>query len=146
MSDGASATTVYNAPVMRSPALFRLMLRLSLVAVLLMSVAPAVSRVLAAGDAARAPILMELCTSAGLKLIDVSSFIGADEPATPAHSAVDAACGYCLLATPLPLLLLLVLALVFGLAAGPLFRPYTAVMPRPRNPRGLGSQGPPLVL
>lgn len=138
--------TVYNCAVIRAPALFRLMLQLALAAVLLMSIAPTASRVLTAGDSARQPILMELCTSAGLKLIDISSFIGTEEPATATHDAADAACGYCLLATPLPLLLLMLVVLLFRQVAATHVRRDPPPLRTPRNRRGIGSQGPPHAL
>lgn len=127
-------------------ALFRLMHRLALVAALLMVIAPTVSRVLTATGAAHVPVLMTLCTSRGLELVDVAPYIATAPPAATTHDASDAACGYCLLVTPLPLLLLAMLGLCIVRAAAPLSRLATLVLPRPRNHRGLGSQGPPLAL
>lgn len=129
-----------------SSALFRLMLRLALGAALLMAIAPTVSRVLTATGAAHVPILMELCTSRGLKMVDVAPYIATEAPVATTHEASDTACGYCLLVTPLPLLLLAMLGLCIVRAAAPPSRLATLVLPRPRNHRGLGSQGPPLAL
>ena len=48
------------------------------------------------------PVLMELCTASGLKVIDVAPFVGALEetPATP--HVMEEACAYCTLLPPLP--------------------------------------------
>lgn len=126
--------------------MFRPMLRLALVAMLLMSIAPVVSRLLAANGSAHEPVLMEICTSSGLKLIDVSPFIGTEAPEMSAHGAIDTACGYCLLATPLPLLLLALLILTYREAEKPRFRGYDPFLGSHRNRRGIGSRGPPLAL
>lgn len=142
----ACAATVYNHAVMRTAASFRLMLQLALAAALLLAITPTISRVLAASDFAHQPILMELCTSAGMEQIDISSFIGAEEPATAAHGATDAACGYCLLATPLPLLLLALVVMLFPKAGRLRVQRAAPCLCVSRNRRGLGSQGPPFAL
>lgn len=115
-------------------------------AVLLMSIAPTVSRLLLSVVSPHQPILMELCTTAGLKLIDVSSPNPNEESGTPAHATTDNACGYCVLATPLPLLLLVIAILASWPPVGRHLCRYQVFLPSPRNMRGIGSQGPPLAL
>lgn len=117
---------------------------LALAAALLMAFAPAVSRVVVAAASKATPVLMELCTASGLKVIDVAPFVGALEetPATP--HVMEEACAYCTLLPPLAFALLVLCAL--------LLRPLPALSPRlhrffpafPRNLRSLGSQAPPL--
>lgn len=119
---------------------------LALVAVLLTVAAPTISRALVATGAKVAPILMEMCTIAGTKLVDVSPYIAGEDPVRPMTSVMDDACGYCVLATPLPLVLLLLCLLGLRPPRTSTFRLYTALLPSPRNTRGLGSQAPPLAL
>ncbi|MGY1409838.1 DUF2946 family protein [Luteimonas sp. A611] len=107
--------------------------------------APAVSRVLAASMPDGALILMEMCTKAGMKLIDVSPFVGDVEQPANLPSADDDACGYCALTTPAPLVLALLFALLLWAAQLPALRGCTRIARPLRNLRGLGSQGPPLL-
>jgi len=130
--------------MIRSSASFRRMAWLALVAVLLASVMPTASRVIAATVSKAAPILMEMCTSAGRQVLDVSPFIATEEPASPAVAAMDA-CDYCVLATPLPLVLLLFCLLALFPGQPSVVRHYLALLRLPRNTRGLGSQAPPLA-
>ncbi len=118
---------------------------LALVAVLLTVAAPTVSRVLAATVAKTAPVLMEMCTVAGLKVIDVSPYVGGGEAAPP-MAAMGDACGYCVLATPPLLALVLLCLLALRPPQAPLRGLYRARQRSVRNARGLGSQGPPLAL
>lgn len=130
----------------RTSANFRRLAWLALVATLLMSAMPTVSRVLMATAPKAVPLLMEICTMAGRQLIDVSPFVAAEEsPAQPSMVMMDA-CGYCVLATPLPLVLLLFCLLVLFPIRPPVVRDYLACLRWPRNARGLGSQAPPLAL
>lgn len=130
----------------RNPARFRRLTWLALVATLLLSVMPTVSRILMATVPQAAPLLMEMCTTGGRQLVDVSAFsAGGESPAAPA-TMMDEACGYCVLATPLPLVLLLFCLLALRPPAAPRERRYAAPRPCARNLRGLGSQAPPLVL
>lgn len=123
------------------------MARLALAAMLLAALMPTVSRVLAASAPRGAPVLMEMCTVAGTKLIDVSSFLGVDdaEPA-PATTAMADACGYCTLATPPPILLALLFLSLLWTPRAPATRVRTRVLKPLRNARGLGSQAPPIAL
>jgi hypothetical protein len=118
---------------------------LALVAVLLMSAMPMVSRVLAT-TAQAGPILMEMCTTAGRQLIDVSPFIPAAEQSVQPPTVMSDACGYCMLATPLPLVLLVLGLLGLVPTRPPVVRYYRLFLPLPRNLRGLGSQAPPRAL
>ena len=134
------------AQMIRRSSISRHLAVLALLAVLLSALAPTLSRVVAAGAAKGAPILMEMCTVAGIKLIDVSPFIGAAdaEPERPSPPMAPA-CDYCVLATPLLVVLALLLALLAWTPAPLAGRSYR-LAPRPlRNLRGLGSQAPPVL-
>lgn len=129
----------------RSSPLFRPLALLALTAVLLALAAPTVGRVLSAAAMRGAPVLMEICTSGGLKLVDVSPFLGdTGEPAMPA-SAMDAHCGYCVLGTPLPVVLALLVGLLLWPTAAPAATHYARTWQSLRNTRGLGSQAPPMA-
>ena len=142
-------------PVMRSCAFGRLMTRLALAATLLVALAPTISRTLASGADPNGSVMraLQMCTSAGLQVQSIASFLGDDvagfggggHPAPHPHEPGDA-CGYCSLVTPLPLLLLLLCGLPALLPAAPLFRRRTHAQRMLRNLRGLGAQGPPLPL
>lgn len=142
-------------PVMRSPAFARLMARLALAAMLLMALAPSISRTLVSNVDADNPLLqaLQMCTTSGLqtRLIapllgdDVAGFGGDEHPTPHPHESGDA-CGYCSLVTPLPLLLLLLCGLLALPPVAPLFRRRTHVQRTLRNLRGLGAQAPPLPL
>ena len=130
----------------RASSLFRHMLLLALAAVLLGVVAPTVGRVLSATAMRVAPVLMEMCTSGGRKVVDVSSLPGeAGKPEAPAM-AMDAHCGYCVPGAPLPMVLALLVALLLWPAAVPPATGYARAWRPLRNIRGLGSQAPPLAL
>ena len=132
--------------MVRQSSISRHLAVLALLAVLLSALAPTVSRVVAATAARGAPILMEMCTMAGIKLVDVSPFVAAaeDEPAPPA-SPMAPACDYCVLATPLLVVLALLLASLEWTPAPPADRLYTLAQRPLRNLRGLGSQAPPVL-
>jgi hypothetical protein len=123
------------------------MSRLAVVALLLLALAPAVSRVLAVGTPQVLAGWSELCTTAGLQLLP-SQASGLPDAATAGHalSADGAYCDYCPLAASLSLLGLF---LAFLLLAPPRGQSPTMTRPRlrvPANLRGLGGQGPPLAL
>lgn len=129
----------------RTSASFRRVAWLALVAVLLSVAMPTASRFAAAASSGTTRVLMEMCTTAGRQVLDVSAYFGVEEPTPPATAGMDA-CGYCVLATPLPLVLLL-LSLLALVPNGPAVVPsYLVRLRSPRNARGLGSQAPPLVL
>ena len=131
------------------------MVRLALAAMLLMALAPTISRTLASGADPNGPVLrvLQMCTTAGLQVQSIASFLdgdvagfGGDEhPAPHPHEPGDA-CGYCSLASPLPLLLLLLCGLLALPPVAPFFRRRTHAQRMLRNLRGLGAQGPPLTL
>lgn len=131
------------------------MMRLALAAMLLMALAPTISRTLAGADDGSGAMLraLQMCTTSGLqtRLIapllgdDAVGFGGDDHPAPHPHESGDA-CGYCSLVTPLPLLLLLICGLLALQPVAPLFRRRTHAPLMLRNLRGLGAQGPPLPL
>ena len=131
------------------------MVRLALAAMLLMALAPTISRTLASGADPNGPVLrvLQMCTTAGLQVQSIASFLdgdvagfGGDEhPAPHPHEPGDA-CGYCSLVTPLPLLLLLLCGLLALPPVAPFFRRRTHAQRMLRNLRGLGAQGPPLPL
>lgn len=126
-------------------AFLRPMMRLAMFATLLMALAPTISRTLDARSDGTGPVLMEMCTTAGLEVLDVSAFIGDVERPRPSM-AMDDACGYCTLASLLlPILLLLYAALSWPAA---LLRPWRPApfSRRLRNLRGLGAQAPPVAL
>src|SRR5690606_39383505 len=136
----------YNGRMVRGSRSFRRMVWLAVVAMLLIAAVPTVSRVLAATVPAVGPALQQMCTAAGLKVVEVLP-IG-DEGAAPVQpvTTMGDVCGYCLLAVPVPVLLLLVFALLLH-APPPLApRPCPLFLRLPRNLRGLGSQAPPLPL
>ncbi|NLW96683.1 MAG: DUF2946 family protein, partial [Xanthomonadaceae bacterium] len=97
----------------RRPSIRRHLAVLALLAALLAALAPTVSRTLAATAAKGTPILMEMCTMAGIQLIDVSPFLGASDgdpaPSPPPAAPMAPACDYCVLATPLLVVLALLL-------------------------------------
>ncbi|TWG92825.1 Protein of unknown function (DUF2946) [Luteimonas sp. J16] len=132
--------------MVRQSSTFRHLAVLALLAVLLSALAPTVSRAVAATTAKGAPILMEMCTVAGIKLVDVSPFIGAaDEQPAPPASPMAPACDYCVLATPLLVVLALLLAALAWRPAPPADRRYALAQRPLRNLRGLGSQAPPVL-
>lgn len=123
------------------------MARLALLAVLLLAFAPSVSRVLASVSTPSLGGWMEMCTTAGLKWVDTSEqSLVKKSPLPDGGMPIGADCAYCLLAASLPIILLF-LNLVFPrLRAGKIALPYA---PRRRmvvNRRGLGGQGPPILL
>ena len=141
--------------MIRSTTFRNLMARLALAAMLLMALAPTISRSLATLPDANGAVLraLQMCTTAGLqtRLIapllgrDAAGFGGDEHPAPHPHEPGDA-CGYCSLVTPLPLLLLLLFGLLALPPVAPLFRRRTHAQRMLRNLRGLGAQGPPLPL
>ena len=122
--------------------------RLAFIAVLLMAFAPVVSR-WTKGDTLQQlmPGLTEICTTVGLKSVDVSAWLGdISKVPAPDHSGMGADCAYCTLLDGTALLLL-TLALLFPRALAnlvhaslPLSFRSSSVFP------GLGSRGPPLAL
>lgn len=131
--------------MIRHPALFRSLARLALCAILLLALAPAVSRVLGVGASGRMAGWIELCTTSGLTWVDAAGIAGDDAPmSTPAGA--DGDCAYCPLATALPWVSL-ALALLLPLLPRPWIRPHwrEPILRASIRPRGLGGQGPPPI-
>ena len=132
----------------RTSVSFKRMAWLALVATVLAALMPTASRFFATTADHAAPVLHEMCTAAGIKLFDASPAPagGHDDPAAPMTHAMDDACGYCVLATSLLLLLVLLAAwALMPQATLPLLHRSARLKPN-RNVRGLGSQAPPLAL
>lgn len=133
--------------MLRSATFQRSMARLALIAVLLMALAPAVGRWVKSDSLQFLSGLTEICTTSGLKSLDVSGWGGdAAKIPAPAHSGMDADCAYCPLLAGTALLLF-AFALLFPQVLAilvPAFAPFSfrssSVFP------GLGSRGPPLAL
>lgn len=122
------------------------MTRLALLALLLVALAPAVSRVLAAGSTQLLAGWSQLCTSAGLQLLPSPASSPSGKSSAPMGMPADADCAYCPLAASLPLLLLcLGFALVVHARWIPPSRPSPALHGA-AHLRGLGCRGPPLAL
>ena len=133
--------------MIRSRALAATLARLALVAVLLLALAPSLSRVLAGGHS---PVLVggsELCTATGLKWLAIGT--PASDPSgspMPAMPGDDDHCDYCPLAASMPLLGLLLALRLPILPHAPAPAWIAPRLRRPANLRGLGSRGPPLPL
>ena len=133
---------------LRSPRFLHRMTRLALAAVLLLALAPTVSRWVESSGQRLPDALVAMCTSAGL-----SFFAPAADPQSPLKPAPAPtgetqgdACDYCpLLAQLAPLLLAFIVLL--PLRAAPL---RTAPSAPPQRdaflPSGLGARGPPILL
>jgi len=121
------------------------MTRLALLAVLLLALAPAVGRVLAAGSTQVLAGWSELCTSLGLQSLpsEARALDGTPLPAPGAPGGGE--CAYCPLAAALSLLLLPCLALAWHAAPAPAGAPPPAP-PGRRLLHGPGSRGPPILL
>jgi len=127
------------------------MLQLALLAVLLMALAPSVTRWVASAGTQVLDGWTELCTTDGNKWVDtraespVATSLAEKSP-SPAGMSMGADCAYCVLAAALPLLLLCI-ALSFPRLSGNIL---AGVPTLPRagrlRLRGLGGQGPPLLL
>jgi hypothetical protein len=128
---------------MRTSPATRHLARLSLLAMLLLALAPAVSRVLASRDAQMLAGWSQLCTRMGLQW-QATAAPGASEPAAPVSLlAADGDCDYCPLASSLPPPPRLALVL----PGAPLRQDLPAQSGAPAHPRrhlsGPGSRGPP---
>lgn len=139
-----ASAPAYTGRMTRSSPLLRCMLLLASVAMLLAAAAPAVSRILSPTERA-APMLVEMCTTGGLRLLALDGAPeGARDPVPAPQPAMDEACGYCTLPPPLP----------GAVAASPARPGWHAASAVPvhaahatrtwRNLHGLGAQGPPV--
>ncbi len=123
------------------------MLPLALLAALLMAFAPSVTRWVASAGTQVMAGWTELCTTEGIKWVDTraESPVGKPAPA-PADMPMAADCAYCVLAAALPLLLLCLAVLFPRLAGDVIARVFPLPPARRLRLRGLGGQGPPLLL
>lgn len=128
--------------MLRASRFHRPLSRLALLAVLLLALAPAAGRMLAAGTPQLLAGWSQLCTAAGLQSLPGPAR-SADGPQSPAGAHGDGDCPYCPLAASLALPPLLAPAWSMPRAPASTYRrPRT----RRRFPRllGPGSRGPPL--
>ena len=118
---------------------------LALAAALLIAAAPTVSRTLVETASSDAPSWVEMCTVGGLKVIDIASFSGEESSPTAPQHPMGEACGYCVLVTSVPMLLLLLVVLLLSPTAPTRLPKVASALRRVRNYRGLGSQAPPFA-
>ena len=133
---------------LRSPRFLHRMTRLALAAVLLLALAPTVSRWVESSGQRLPDALVAMCTSAGLGFFKPASDLQSPvKPAPmPSGEVQGDACDYCpLLAQLAPLLLAFIVLL--PLRAAPL-RIAPSVPPQRDAflPSGLGARGPPILL
>lgn len=129
---------------MRNAAFQRRMTLLAIAAMVLLALLPTAGRLWSAGANASRGAWAQMCTMAGLKLVNIAS-AGSSTPAVPGHDghAGGSDCPYCPLANAIASLLLWV-AVVLPL-------PVSRSWPRRHalqwvvrgHPCGLGSRGPP---
>ncbi|MEL1264853.1 DUF2946 family protein [Pseudoxanthomonas putridarboris] len=122
------------------------MSRLALVAVLSMAFAPSISRVLASGTTQVLAGWNELCTTAGLAWVDTGAQSPAKKLPVPDGMPAGDDCAYCPLAASLPLVLLVFCILFPRMGTGDVARIATPRLRAAANLRGLGGQGPPILL
>ena len=121
------------------------MARLALVAMLLVALAPTISRWVHATPASP-PAMLALCTTDGLESRPSSLLPSAGQIPEPSHPMQDGYCGHCpLLASVAPLLLA---ALLLAPPSGELPLPEwrAPLWPAPTLLQGLWARGPPLPL
>ncbi|UOV05876.1 DUF2946 family protein [Pseudoxanthomonas sp. F37] len=131
---------------MRSHAFLRPMLQLALLAALLMAFAPSITRWMASEGPQVLAGWTELCTTEGIQWVDTRAESPVGKSPSPDGMPMGADCAYCTLAAALPLLLL-ALALLFPRPAADVIAS-VVTLPRARRLRlrGLGGQGPPVLL
>ena len=122
------------------------MLQLALLAALLMAFAPSVTRWVSDTGSQVLAGWTELCTTGGIKWVDTRAGSPMEESPAPAGMPMGADCAYCMLVVALPLLLLCI-ALLFPRLSGDVIAS-VVTLPRTRRLRlrGLGGQGPPVLL
>jgi hypothetical protein len=123
------------------------MLQLALLAALLMAFAPSVTRWVASAGTQVMAGWTELCTTDGIKWVDTRIESPVEKPSpAPAGMSMGADCAYCVLAAVLPLLLLSITLLFPRVAGGVIARVVPFPSARRLRLRGLGGQGPPILL
>lgn len=121
------------------------MLQLALLATLLMAFAPSVTRWVGTSGPQVLAGWTELCTTDGMKWVD-TRVASPSKKSPPAGMPAGADCAYCTLAVALPVLLLC-LALLFPRHAADVMARVVALPRVDRlRLRGLGGQGPPVLL
>ncbi len=122
------------------------MLQLALLAALLMAFAPSLTRWMASDGTQLLAGWTELCTTEGTQWVDTRAQSPVEKSPAPAGMPMGADCAYCTLAAAVPLLLLAIALLLPRLRAA-------GVMPiggparfEIAYLRGLGGQGPPVLL
>ncbi|QNN76440.1 DUF2946 family protein [Pseudoxanthomonas mexicana] len=132
--------------MIRSRAFLRPMLQLALLAALLMAFAPSITRWMASDGPQVLAGWTELCTTEGIQWVDTRAESPAGKSPLPDGMPMGPDCAYCTLAAALPLLLLAI-ALLFPRLAGDAIAG-VVTLPRARRLRlrGLGGQGPPVLL
>ena len=121
------------------------MARIALVAMLLLALSPAVSRMLAGSPSAVLAGWAEICTATGLKFVDLAKFEKQGQP-EPSKTPMGADCAYCPLLAGTALLLVAIVGWLAPIIASLL----PVLWPKPEksffHPCGLGSRGPPVFL
>ena len=122
------------------------MLQLALLAALLMAFAPSITRWMASDGPQVLAGWTELCTTEGIQWVDTRAESPAGKSPLPDGMPMGPDCAYCTLTAALPLLLLAI-ALLFPRLAGDAIAS-VVTLPRARRLRlrGLGGQGPPVLL
>lgn len=137
---------------MLAPFLHRLMSRLALSAMLLLVALPSTGRLATGTDDDQQAAWGQICTTTGLKLVQIAASDGAPldpeplQPGAPHGSLPGEECAYC------PVLSGIALLLPQALVVAHWAEPRTYIHWRFRSPRtfsnptGLGSRGPPVAL
>lgn len=122
------------------------MLQLALLAALLMAFAPSITRWMTSDGPQVLAGWTELCTTEGIQWVDTRAESPVGKSPLPDGMPMGPDCAYCTLAAALSLLLLAI-ALLFPRLAGDAIAS-VVTLPRARRLRlrGLGGQGPPVLL
>lgn len=122
------------------------MLQLALLAALLMAFAPSVTRWVASAGTQVLAGWTELCTTEGIQWVDTRAESPVGKSPLPDGMPMGPDCAYCTLAAALPLLLLAIVVLFPRLAGDAITSVVTLPRARQLRLRGLGGQGPPVLL
>ena len=122
------------------------MLQLALLAALLMAFAPSITRWMASEGPQVLAGWTELCTTEGIQWVDTRAESPVGKSPLPDGMPMGPDCAYCTLAAALPLLLLAIGLLFPRPAADVIASVVTLPRARRLRLRGLGGQGPPVLL
>ena len=122
------------------------MLQLALLAALLMAFAPSITRWMASDGPQVLAGWTELCTTEGTQWVDTRAESPVGKSPLPDGMPMGPDCAYCTLAAALPLLLLAIALLFPRLAGDAIASAVTLPRARRLRLRGLGGQGPPVLL